>query len=105
MDGTRLMTLARKSLSCLKSLVSWAPGTAKRPAIKHSECHYPDRFRAIRRPECCGNRPCEDRHAPANIALVTNETVTMVGAMASISRSARIRQDATPNSLRLDTIV
>src|SRR5260370_42172823 len=92
-EGTRLMTLAKKSLSCWKSLVSWAPGTAERPPISTASANT-----------LTGSAPSADPSAVAiglaktaivspDIALVINETVTMVGAMASISRSARIRQD------------
>jgi hypothetical protein len=35
---------------------------------------------------------------------VTTDTVTIVGARRSISRSARIRHEETPSSPRLDTI-
>jgi len=43
--------------------------------------------------------------APASIALDKTEMVATVGARLSISRSARIKQDETPSSPKLDIIV
>src|ERR1017187_7823971 len=42
--------------------------------------------------------------AAALRALVTHDTVTIVGASRSISRSARIRHEETPSSPTLDTM-
>ena len=104
-DGTRLMTLARKSLSCLMSRVSCAPGTAKRPLISTTSAIILIGSAPSADPSAVAIGTAKTAIASAHIALVTSETVTMVGAMASMSRSARTRQEATPNSLRLNTIV
>ena len=104
-EGTRLMTLAKKSLSCLRSRVSWAPGTAKRPLISTTSAITLIDSAPSADPSAVAIGFAKTAIASPHIALVTSETVTMVGAIASISRSARTRQDATPNSLRLNTIV
>src|SRR6476620_5702858 len=92
-EGTRLMTLARKSLSCLRSRVSCAPGTAKRPFISTTSAITLIGSAPSADPSAVAIGVAKKAITSAHIALVTSDTVTMVGAIASMSRSARTRQD------------
>ena len=99
-----LMALARNSLSCLKSLVSWAAGTAVRPEMITGSAITLTGSAACADPSAAAIGVAKTTIAPASAVLVASDTVTMVGAMASMSRSARIKQAATPNSPMAATI-
>src|SRR5215470_18180730 len=103
-DGRKLMALAMKILSCLKSLVIWALGTADTPMSSTTIAMTLIGPAAAADPSAAPIGSAKAAMAPAIIALDKTETEATVGARASMSRSARIRQDETPSSAMLDTM-
>ena len=98
------MALARKILSCLKSLISWAFGTAKTPVKSTDNAMILIGPTAAAEPSATAIDLAKATIAPASIALDTNAMVVTVGARLSISRSARNKQDETPASAMLPTM-
>ena len=98
------MALARKILSCLKSLTSWEYGTANTPVNSTASDMTLIGPTAAADPSAAAMGRAKATIAPASIALDKNAMVATVGARLSISRSARIKQDETPSSAMLDTI-
>ena len=103
-EGTKAMTLARKILSCLKSLTIWAVGTANTPTSTTASAIILIGPTAAADPSAVAMGLAKAAIVPPSMTLEKTETVVTVGARLSISRSALIRQDATPSSARLDTI-
>src|SRR5258708_22726846 len=104
-EGTKLMALARKILSCLKSLISWAFGTANTP-VKRTDIARPRIGpTATAEPSEAATGLAKATIAPASIALDPSAMAATVGARLSISRSARNKQDETPTSAMLLTMM
>ena len=98
------MALARKILPCLKSLIICEVGTANTPTSSTASAMTLIGPAAAADPSAVAMGLAKTAIAPASIALDKTEMVATVGARLSISRSARIKQDETPSSPRLDTI-
>ena len=103
-EGTKPIALARKILSCLKSLTIWEFGTANTPMKSTAIERILIGPTAAADPSTAAMGSAKTAIAPANIALDNIETVATVGASRSISRSALIKQAETPSSPMLDTI-
>src|SRR5258708_2302061 len=103
-EGTKAMALARKILSCLKSLVNWEFGTANTPTESTASEMTLIGPTAAADPSAAAMGLAKANIAPASIALDKTETVATVGARRSISRSALTRHAETPSSPMLDTI-
>ena len=103
-DGTKLMALARKILSCLKSLTIWEFGTANTPTSSTASDMTLIGPAAAADPSAVAIGLAKAAITAASIAPDKTEMVATVGARLSISRSARIKHDETPRSLMLDTI-
>src|SRR5215469_2514139 len=84
-EGTKPMALARKILSCLKSLDSWAFGTANTPMRSTAIERTLIGFTAAADPSAAAIGLAKTFIALANIAQDKIETVATVGARLSIS--------------------
>ena len=98
------MALARKILSCLKSRMSWAFGTAKTPVKSTDSAMTRIGPTAAAEPSATATGLAKTAIATASIVLDTSAMVATVGARLSISRSARNKQDETPTSAMLLTM-
>ena len=103
-ETMKLRASARNSFSCRKLRTSCALGTAKQPTMMTTSAMTLMGCAASGEPSAEAMGLAKNTIAAACTALVTTDTVTIVGARRSMSRSARIRQEETPSSPMLETM-